>query len=262
MSNDTTVKFTDRARRKPHPARTDGKKYCPECEEVKPLSAFRADPTVKAGVVAYCEPCRRKLVAAWRKKRKLLLIPVGRKKCRTCKEVKAESEFDHPEYRSTACRPCQQKRLDRAAVSKAAYARRSYQAHRNERRARSRAWRQENPEEAKAKDRKSRQVHQWQRIDTSRVKNIRRAYPNHAGKVVPYSCLDIFCRDNWDCQLCGDPVDPLAPRKTSGGAAIFHVIPLGQDGDDTPENVVLGHFGCCARKGAQHQAQLRRSIDG
>jgi 5-methylcytosine-specific restriction endonuclease McrA len=62
---------------------------------------------------------------------------------------------------------------------------------------------------------------------------------------------DIAERDGWTCQLCGLAVDPTFPRKSPLGATIDHVIPVVHGGSDRPDNVVLAHLRCNARKGAR-----------
>lgn len=251
----TRVPLIDRPRREPHPARTDGKKYCPECEEILPLSEFRADPRVSAGVVAYCNPCRRKLVNAWRQRKRLLQVPEGYKRCRTCKEVKLAAEFEHPGNVNTACRPCVAARKQRALVAARPRGRARYWANRDSINANARAKRKADPKHQAEMDAKYRQAHPWSCIDRSRLKNIPRQYPDYSGTIVAYSCIDIFCRDNWDCQLCGEPVDPQTPRKTRLGAIVFHPVPFSQNGDDSPENAVLAHQGCGARRGTMVEHQ-------
>lgn len=58
----------------------------------------------------------------------------------------------------------------------------------------------------------------------------------------------IYERDDWTCQLCGDPVDrdavvphPLAPT-------LDHIHPLARGGDHAEANLQLAHFLCNATK--------------
>lgn len=64
----------------------------------------------------------------------------------------------------------------------------------------------------------------------------------------PYKRTEIFARDGWICQLCGEPVDPTVKAPDRRSASIDHVVPLSLGGDDTPANVQLAHFGCNSAK--------------
>ena len=59
-----------------------------------------------------------------------------------------------------------------------------------------------------------------------------------------YDPHDIYERDGWICQVCYQPVDPHLRCPHPGAATIDHVIPLGQGGPDTRENVRLAHRRC------------------
>lgn len=62
--------------------------------------------------------------------------------------------------------------------------------------------------------------------------------------------IAVFNRDNWTCQLCGEPVDPSASPRTSPSASLDHIIPVSHP--DYPghlwNNVQLAHYGCNSRK--------------
>jgi 5-methylcytosine-specific restriction endonuclease McrA/predicted nucleic acid-binding Zn ribbon protein len=59
-----------------------------------------------------------------------------------------------------------------------------------------------------------------------------------------FNPFEVFHRDDWTCQLCGEPVkrdkkvpDPLAP-------VIDHIIPISKGGQHTVRNVQCAHFIC------------------
>lgn len=60
--------------------------------------------------------------------------------------------------------------------------------------------------------------------------------------------LAVAERDGWLCQLCGEPVDPAAPKRSRLGASIDHIVPLSRGGEHTWTNVQLAHLGCNCRK--------------
>jgi 5-methylcytosine-specific restriction endonuclease McrA len=55
---------------------------------------------------------------------------------------------------------------------------------------------------------------------------------------------EIFERDDWTCQLCGQPVprDACFPHPLS--ASIDHIVPLSRGGAHTKDNVQLAHLTC------------------
>jgi hypothetical protein len=67
---------------------------------------------------------------------------------------------------------------------------------------------------------------------------------------VPYSETEIFERDGWFCQICGEEVDRNLRYPNRMSASIDHRHPLSKGGCDTPDNVQLAHLSCNCRKGA------------
>ena len=50
-------------------------------------------------------------------------------------------------------------------------------------------------------------------------------------------------RDQWTCQLCFDPIDPLAPLG-NWSASVDHVIPISKQGTDEIDNLQAAHRWC------------------
>lgn len=74
---------------------------------------------------------------------------------------------------------------------------------------------------------KHRYGHQW--------RNIRRA---------------VLDRDNWQCQLCGQPIDPQARPRTPQSASVDHVQPLKHGGNLLDlTNLRAAHLSCNAARG-------------
>lgn len=69
--------------------------------------------------------------------------------------------------------------------------------------------------------------------------------------VEDYDRNDIFERDDWICQICGEPVDPQLVWPDMMRKSIDHIIPIARGGPDTAENVQLAHLRCNLRKGAR-----------
>ena len=59
---------------------------------------------------------------------------------------------------------------------------------------------------------------------------------------------EIFERDYWICQLCGEPVNKSLDGNHPDGPTVDHYIPLGRGGHHTRENTGLSHRHCNAEK--------------
>jgi hypothetical protein len=76
----------------------------------------------------------------------------------------------------------------------------------------------------------------------------RRAARIRAVTIAPVVKSDIYARDDWTCQLCGEPVrQDLYPHPLS--ASLDHIVPLSKGGTHEPANVQLAHLRCNIRKG-------------
>ena len=54
---------------------------------------------------------------------------------------------------------------------------------------------------------------------------------------LPYNDKDIFIRDGWVCQICGQVTDKRLKFPHPMSASLDHTIPLAKQGPDTPDNV-------------------------
>ena len=59
----------------------------------------------------------------------------------------------------------------------------------------------------------------------------------------------ILRRDNWTCQLCGQPIDQALKHPAPGSRSVDHIIPLAQGGSDLAANKQAAHLGCNKAKG-------------
>lgn len=81
-----------------------------------------------------------------------------------------------------------------------------------------------------------------------RHKDTRRARRRNAF-VAPVYRREIYERDGWTCQLCGDEVDRTAAVPDPLSATLDHIVPLAKGGTHEPSNVQLAHFLCNSVKG-------------
>lgn len=61
----------------------------------------------------------------------------------------------------------------------------------------------------------------------------------------------IFERDEWICQLCGEPIDPELRGRDRMSASLDHRVPLAAGGLHESANVQASHLICNIRKGAR-----------
>lgn len=67
----------------------------------------------------------------------------------------------------------------------------------------------------------------------------------------PVRRLDIFERDQWICQLCGEPVDRTCTFPHPKFPTIDHVVPLALGGPHIRANLQCAHLRCNVKKGAR-----------
>lgn len=66
-----------------------------------------------------------------------------------------------------------------------------------------------------------------------------------------YLPLDVFMRDGWVCQLCGEPIDESLSWPHRHAASVDHIIPISKGGGDVFANVQASHLTCNISKGAR-----------
>lgn len=62
---------------------------------------------------------------------------------------------------------------------------------------------------------------------------------------------EVFARDGYTCQLCGDPIDPRLTYPDPMSASLDHVVPLSKGGPHTFDNCQAAHLRCNLSKGAR-----------
>lgn len=58
-------------------------------------------------------------------------------------------------------------------------------------------------------------------------------------------------RDGPTCWLCGNDVDPSAPRGSGWAGSVDHVVPRARGGGSEPGNLRLAHRSCNSRRGSR-----------
>ena len=63
--------------------------------------------------------------------------------------------------------------------------------------------------------------------------------------------IEIFERDSWICQICGDVVNSNFKHPDPFSASLDHIIPYAKGGTHEPSNTQLTHLRCNLSKGAK-----------
>jgi 5-methylcytosine-specific restriction endonuclease McrA len=67
-----------------------------------------------------------------------------------------------------------------------------------------------------------------------------------------FDAREIFERDGWTCQLCGEAVESDLAWPDPGCASLDHVKPILAGGEHSRANTQLAHWLCNVRKGARY----------
>jgi 5-methylcytosine-specific restriction endonuclease McrA len=70
----------------------------------------------------------------------------------------------------------------------------------------------------------------------------------------------IAARDNYTCQLCGDPVPMSASKKHPDSPTLDHKIPKSAGGPGTQENLQLAHRRCNTAKAALTGVEAQEAV--
>lgn len=197
----------DRARRQ-RQREAAGDRICIDCGQTFP----------RARKSKRCETCAAARTAKLAAER-AMSITITEKRCNTCGETKPAGEFSRNRSArdglQRSCKECQ-----RIAAAE------NYKANR---------------EAILARRAELRQIPEVrERIWMVYARN--RALRLGATVVEDVRRLDIFERDGWLCQLCGEPVE--APGREPRSATVDHATPLAEGGDHTYANCITAHYAC------------------
>lgn len=88
-------------------------------------------------------------------------------------------------------------------------------------------------------------------VESERSRQRRLATSQIVEEIVDY---EVFERDGWICQICGESVDLVLRWPDRMSASIDHIIPITKGGIHSNENVQLAHLSCNSRKGKRVEA--------
>jgi 5-methylcytosine-specific restriction endonuclease McrA len=107
------------------------------------------------------------------------------------------------------------------------------EAHREARAARAKKWREDNPDRLRAG---------WKVVNHRKRARLLKAHVEDVDARV------LFERDNWTCQICGEPTEGKHPNPRS--PSIDHIVALANGGEHSYANTQCAHLKCNVDKRA------------
>ncbi len=95
------------------------------------------------------------------------------------------------------------------------------------------------------------------RIDATKDLAHRRRAKMRGANAEKFSATEIFERDRWVCQLCGEKTDRKAPASAPFSPSLDHIVPLARGGEHTRRNCQCSHLQCNIRKQGRARGQMR-----
>lgn len=87
------------------------------------------------------------------------------------------------------------------------------------------------------------------RSDAYRVYDYQRRSAYDSPRAEVFSSEEIFERDGWLCQICGEEIDRNLVFPHPRSVSLDHIIPISRGGLHRRDNVQCAHFGCNSGKG-------------
>jgi 5-methylcytosine-specific restriction endonuclease McrA len=111
------------------------------------------------------------------------------------------------------------------------------------------AWARANPDKVAAslertKPQRYAAIKRYQEQNPDKIREWKRRAAKMGRSTEVFTSVEIFDRDDWLCQLCGEPVDPATSWPDLSSASLDHRMPLSKGGHHTRINVQLAHLGC------------------
>jgi len=209
-------------------------KLCGGCRETKPEDLFSNCLREKSGKQSKCKICRSKISRAW----------YELNKDRTRIVTRAYREANPEKIKATQ------------------------RKYKKENRDKTRAYEKANPEKVRAwkakyislhREKHMDAVRKYQRENPEKIRDVarrRRKYITDT-TVERFPSVEIFERDKWICQICGDRVDKNLTYPSPMSKSLDHILPVSRGGSHERKNVQLAHLCCNKRIGAGGEKQLR-----
>lgn len=244
----------------------DGKKWCPGCQEWKPVEAFSRSSQRKDGLDPYCKACNSARYQRRKAEDPERFREYNRTNYQRHTEDRRQSAHDYY-YTCIKINPERAER-NRARVREwhrhetPEHRKARYQRYREQNRARARRYRQDHREYRREYDQRHRD--RWNKMRRERYRAdpgyrercarhnaMRKALRRHSPQATPVDRIAIANRDHWRCHLCGKKI-----RRQD--LTLDHLIPVSQGGQHVDSNVAAAHRSCnSSRQAGRVPAQLR-----
>ena len=198
----------------------DGLRWCSRCELWKPRGEFGTEKRAKSGLKRICKRCETELGNEWRKAN-----PEKAKAIVTKSRAKNGRKPNNPEKSKVT--------QARWRANNQDHIREYREAHREEQRLASTAWRLANPERYAA---------------TQVAAETRRRARKRGVVYETFSHLEIFEAHNWICGICELPIDPALKSPDPLSVSLDHIWPLSKGGPHIRANAQPAHRQCNNRK--------------
>lgn len=78
--------------------------------------------------------------------------------------------------------------------------------------------------------------------------------------VEEFAPVEVFERDKWVCQICGEPVDPAVKYPDPLSKSIDHKTPLKLGGEHSRANTQLAHLSCNVLKRDNEEPDITKIL--
>lgn len=230
---------------------------CADCGEAKPATDYYKDTSKSSGYHHHCKPCARKRSTARYRRRTGSKVPDSRE-CEICSTTFKPLTGMHI-YCSEKCST----RAQRLAKNP------HYQSREEARRRRADilpGWQSfisactvcmamfmsDHPsqitcsEECKKENKRRR----------AKLKSDRRRARMHGVEYEPIERTKVFERDEWNCGICGESIDPELKYPDHMSASVDHIIPVSEGGAHAMDNVHATHWICNVHRGVKPLLEL------
>lgn len=158
----------------------------------------------------------------------------GKRVCARCQDDKPLGEFGKSSYTAAGitsyCRPCMVARTAERRAKNPGY--KQPPTPPATARGWSKRWREQNP-------------------DAVRAQTARRRARKRGVETERFSYAEIYERDDWTCQICGDPIDQALRYPDPFSRSVDHRMPISRGGPHTRLNCQAAHLRCNMRKHAK-----------
>lgn len=215
---------------------------CTKCKKEKSETEFYVERRNKTGRMGSCKVCLRPISNANQKKYQL----ANKEKVAARRRAYTLAKKEKVAAYKKAYREANKKKI--STHRKVWYA-----ANRERLIAYSKAYSETHEDKVKEQKREHKKNHRGIYNAYERKRNALKLGNRHEA----YRDVDIFERDCWICQICGQKINKKLKHPNPMSPSIDHIVSLIRGGDDAPTNVQATHLRCNMRKHTKCNSQVR-----